>query len=128
MNSFKPGDTITCLFNHDLIMETPIGPDVAPLKCPNVIRDLFYRNHVVTKISDLKLKLGFYTDNPTETLLRNTTTEFEERINSQVNIINKNPEPLKIIFLKIIFLPYCHQGYLFHGPLFYHFKFALGFA
>merc|ERR1712106_36400 len=32
--SGKQGQALTCLFNHDLIQRTPVGPRVSPLKCP----------------------------------------------------------------------------------------------
>ena len=58
MGQFKPENgkapKLTCIFDHNKIMETPIGPDISPLRCPNVLRDYFYRSET----PHLRLSLG----------------------------------------------------------------------
>ena len=39
--SGKQGKALTCLFNHDLIMRTPIGPRISPFNCP---KNVFWKS------------------------------------------------------------------------------------
>ena len=66
--SGKSNQELTCLFNHDLIQRTPVGPRVTPLKCPSILRDFFYRK-VNDLNDDFKLQVGFYSDEPQQTLM-----------------------------------------------------------
>ena len=35
---------LTCIFDLNMIINTPIGPDISPLRCPNILRDYFFRS------------------------------------------------------------------------------------
>ena len=75
---------LTCIFDHNMIINTPIGPDISPLRCPNILRDYFYRSDT----EELHLSLGFYTSDKKRTMVKKTWEDFRAIVNS--NEIREN--------------------------------------
>ena len=70
---------LTCIFDHNMILNTPIGPDISPLRCPNILRDFFYRSDT----EELHLSLGFYTSDKKRTMVKDVWDDFKEDVNSK---------------------------------------------
>ena len=69
---------LTCIFDHNMIINTPIGPNISPLRCPNILRDYFYRSET----EELQLSLGFYTSDKKRTMVNETWNDFKTDVNS----------------------------------------------
>ena len=69
---------LTCIFDHNMIINTPIGPDISPLRCPNILRDRFYRSNT----EELRLSLGFYTSDNKRTMVKEVWDHFKKNVNS----------------------------------------------
>ena len=70
---------LTCIFDHNMIINTPIGPKISPLRCPNILRDYFYRTDQTTEI---RLSLGFYSSENKYTMVKEVWEEFKDNVNS----------------------------------------------
>lgn len=99
MENGKP-PKLTCIFDHNMIINTPIGPDVSPLRCPNILRDYFFRTE---ETKEIRLSLGFYTRDDKYTMVKEVWEDFERKVNS--NDIRNHFKPWVLIFYAFI----CHS-------------------